>query len=838
MKTTQRQLLQSSIAALPAAALLSRGHLLQRLAFAVIILFAGTPSALADDGPSKAASILAGHSAQGHLFSDGPRQEARLMIGMPKVHFPISCHAEGGTAPKGDKAARDRAVAAYFDQGVGQLHGFWSFEAERSFRQVALLSPSCAIAYWGMAMAAISNEARSIGFIRKAVAKKASADPREILWIDSLAAFHEVTEAEARMDTASDEPLSSAKAEAPGRVYGKPSLERMKDYIKALEGIVEAYPDDIEGKALLVLAIWDAEAKFFRFWDKAMGDGLPIQSREAVHALASQVLAKNPLHPVNHYIIHLWDGPRARRAVDSAFNSGLSGPGIPHLWHMAGHTLANLKRFGDATWHQEAAARLDHAYMIADDIFPDQIHNYGHNNDWLVADLAITGRVHDAVALAKNLIEIPRHPAWNDLGDRKNRPVNAALAYAYAEQKGENSATFGRKRLFELLLDFELWDELLALRDGPYLEPTAFPAEQWKRQISIALAEAKTLRLKEAPASLAEAEKLLTAAAPKPDEDLKKRRALHAEVRIEIQLGLGRKAETKDIEQVEFLPRQRRADLLFRLGKRDDALKNAAESVTQSENELPPLARYAELLWRAGRQSEAVNTFARLRPLAARADLDVSMFARLLPIAQAAGATPNWRPADTIDGRNHGAGKARPKLESFGPARWQPPQAPEFKLPNSDNKTITLKDYAGRPVILIFYLGNGCIHCLEQLRAFYPVQKQFRKAGIELLGVSTDSVEGLRQTIDNTIPKERLNFPLVSDPSFTAFRAFRAYDGFEKKPLHGTFLIDGAGKIRWHDISFAPFKNVEFLLNESRRLLQLPSASTPPTRFSDLQTRN
>jgi peroxiredoxin len=818
---------------------MSTRHKLQQIAFAVVIVFAGTRSAHAEDKTQNNSSLLPGHSAQGHLFSDGPRQEARLMVGMPKVHFPISCHAEGGASPKGDKTARDKAVQAFFDQGVGQLHGFWSFEAERSFRHVALLSPSCAIAYWGMAMAAISNEARSIGFIRKAIAKKAGADPREILWIDSLAAFHEVTEAEARMDTGSEEPLSSARVDAPARVYSKPSLERMKDYIKALEGIVEIYPDDIEAKAFLVLAIWDAEAKFFRFWDKAMGDGLPIPSREAVHALASQVLAKNPLHPVHHYIIHLWDGPRARRAVDSAFNSGLSGPGIPHLWHMAGHTLSKLKRFGDATWHQEAAARLDHAYMIADDIFPDQIHNYGHNNDWLVSDLGITGRVHEALALAKNLIEIPRHPAWNDLGDRKNRPANAALAYAYAEQKGENSATFGRKRLFELLLDFELWDELLALKDGPFLEPTAMPAEQWKRQIAIALAQARTLRLKEAAASLLQAEKLLAAqAGPKPDDDLKKKRALHAEIRIEMQLAAGQKPDPKDIEQVESVPRPRRADLLFRLGKRDDALKVAAESVTQSENELPPLARYAELLWRAGRQSEAISTFARLRPLAARADLDVSLFARLLPVARAAGAPPNWRPTDTIDGRNQGAGKPRPKLESFGPARWQPPRAPEFKLPDSENKSISLKDYAGRPVILIFYLGNGCIHCLEQLRAFYPVQTQFRKAGIELLAVSTDSVEGLRQTINDTIPKERLNFPLVSDPSFTAFKAFRAYDGFEKKPLHGTFLIDGAGKIRWHDISFAPFKNVEFLLDESRRLLQLPPTTTPPTRLSDLQTRN
>ncbi len=42
-------------------------------------------------------------------------------------------------------------VQKFIDQGIGQLHGFWYFEAERSFRQAASLDPDCASAYWGMA---------------------------------------------------------------------------------------------------------------------------------------------------------------------------------------------------------------------------------------------------------------------------------------------------------------------------------------------------------------------------------------------------------------------------------------------------------------------------------------------------------------------------------------------------------------------------------------------------------------------------------------------------------------------------------------------------------------
>ena len=53
------------------------------------------------------------------------------------------------------------------------------------------------------------------------------------------------------------------------------------------------------------------------------------------------------------------------------------------------------------------------------------------------------------------------------------------------------------------------------------------------------------------------------------------------------------------------------------------------------------------------------------------------------------------------------------------------------------------------------------------------------------------------------------------------FKAYRGFDDFEEMPLHGTFLIDGQGMVRWHDISYEPFLEVDFLLNEAKRLLTL-----------------
>ncbi|GIT05337.1 MAG: hypothetical protein CM1200mP29_07480 [Verrucomicrobiota bacterium] len=55
-------------------------------------------------------------------------------------------------------------------------------------------------------------------------------------------------------------------------------------------------------------------------------------------------------------------------------------------------------------------------------------------------------------------------------------------------------------------------------------------------------------------------------------------------------------------------------------------------------------------------------------------------------------------------------------------------------------------------------------------------------------------------------------------------QAISRLDDFEQQPLHGTFLIDRQGLVRWQDISYEPFTKVEFLLEESKRLL----AQDPP----------
>ena len=100
---------------------------------------------------------------------------------------------------------------------------------------------------------------------------------------------------------------------------------------------------------------------------------------------------------------------------------------------------------------------------MRDRVLPDQIHNFAHNNEWLTRSMRHAGRMHDAIDLAKNMIELPRHPQWNTL-----------------EKRG-GSASYGRRRLLDALEQYEQWSSLVELTDTMYLEPSEKNADESAR---------------------------------------------------------------------------------------------------------------------------------------------------------------------------------------------------------------------------------------------------------------------------------------------------------------------------------------------------------------------
>jgi peroxiredoxin len=217
-----------------------------------------------------------------------------------------------------------------------------------------------------------------------------------------------------------------------------------------------------------------------------------------------------------------------------------------------------------------------------------------------------------------------------------------------------------------------------------------------------------------------------------------------------------------------------------------------------------------------GKMKECGEAFERLRKMSGTIDsLDTPLFEKLAPIAKELKLPSDWRiamkyPSDF--------GK-RPPLDSIGPFVWQPTPWPTWSLPDVHDKVVSSSQYAGKPTLVIFYLGYGCPHCMEQVAKFAEDEAKFKKAGISIVAISTDAKEGLQRALSGD---KKIPFPVVSDPKCDVFKAYRTYDDFERQPLHGTFLIDAQGLVRWHDIGYEPFMDSTFVLNEAKRLLALP----------------
>ena len=790
--------------------------------FLIIIALGSFQLGFAQEMPS-----IEGHSGHGEAFNEGPRQNAYLMEGVGGIDFPITVSSESGQK--------------FFNQGMCQLHGFWFFEAERSFRYLATIDPDCAMAYWGMAMANTDNEERAQGFIKEAYERRAKATRKEKLFIEALARFHgqapdddkknEKTKGKRSKPKVKDvKTKPSAKKDDATKEKKKPKKrspaaekKRRRRQVQDLEALIHEFPDDIEAKAILVNQLW---------LDGYKG-GLPIHSRQANQALLDQVFATSPMHPAHHYRIHLWDTKKTSyRIVDSAVRSGFAAPGIAHLWHMGGHTFSRLERFEDAAWQQEASARVDHAHMMRDFVMPYQIHNYAHNNEWCSRNLRHVGRIHDSISLAKNLVELPRHPKMNRLG------------------KGGSAASYGRSRLIEALHISERWDLITDLGDTMYFEPGEKRSDRATRHFELGRARAMRGELENARThreglqeqivaeraarmvSAEEAEKTALAA-KKSEDDVHKamtkamrghaRQIRRLETKLDSLNALIDYSEGKREEAIAILVEKKYDNahlsrLCLEAGQKEKAIEYARKATRKDDKRALPRANLAWVLWECGKREEAKPVFEDLRRYSARFDLDSPGFARLAPMAKELGYDADWRipyevPDDVLE---------RPNLTSLGPFHWTPSPAPGWKLQGAKAGTVALEDYRGRPVLVVFFLGFGCVHCVEQLDAIKPLVKDFAGAGIDIVTIGTDKLDQVKTSLENG---GGLDFPVLSDPDGEIFKRYRAWDDFENMALHGTFLVDGEGLVRWQDISYEPFMETEFLLAECKRLLALPAPS-------------
>jgi tetratricopeptide (TPR) repeat protein len=232
-----------------------------------------------------------------------------------------------GTAHLATSCSAD--VQPQFDRAVAMLHSFFFPETVKAFTAITAAEPSCAMAYWGIAMSQrpnplvppFSKELLQAGW--KAIEKARAANaptPRERDWIEAVALFYDDS------DTV-DQKTRTAR------------------YERAMSNLHERYPGDTEIAVFYALALNEAvdltDKSYYR----------QLKAAAILEPLAQQF----PDHPgIAHLIIHSYDyAPIAARGLPAARRYAALAPSAPHALHMPSHIFSTL-----GMWREAIAADL------------------------------------------------------------------------------------------------------------------------------------------------------------------------------------------------------------------------------------------------------------------------------------------------------------------------------------------------------------------------------------------------------------------------------------------------------------------------------------------------
>lgn len=125
--------------------------------------------------------------------------------------------------------------------------------------------------------------------------------------------------------------------------------------------------------------------------------------------------------------------------------------------------------------------------------------------------------------------------------------------------------------------------------------------------------------------------------------------------------------------------------------------------------------------------------------------------------------------------------------------------APKFTLPANTGAEISLADFRGRPVVLVFYPADHSAVCSNQLVLYNEARDLFAEYDAQILGISTDDLATHREFAASL----NLDFPLLSDidPDGEVAGRFGVYNAADNLCERALFVIDQAGIIRWSYLS-------------------------------------
>jgi hypothetical protein len=235
-----------------------------------------------------------------------------------------------------------------FDRGLAMVHSFFYPDSIQAFTEAAAADPQCAIAYWGIALSHRPNPLilplpaaalkGGLEAVEKGKAVGAKTD-RERDWIAAIEIYY--------------------------KDYDKvDQTTRGLAYEKAMERLVQKYPDDLEAAVVYALALNETALHSDKTYANQLKAG----------AILEKALVTQPEHPgALHYLIHTYDyTPLAQRALNAANKYALVATAAPHAQHMPAHTYSML-----GLWPQSVGSNTQSLALfqgVAAKLYPGAAH--------------------------------------------------------------------------------------------------------------------------------------------------------------------------------------------------------------------------------------------------------------------------------------------------------------------------------------------------------------------------------------------------------------------------------------------------------------------------------
>jgi hypothetical protein len=260
-----------------------------------------------------------------------------------------------------------------FNRAMRYQHSFWYRASQEIFEETLKADPSCAIAYWGIALSLWNNPhnpppapnlAPALAAIEKGQALGAKSE-RERDYIAALAVLY--------------------------KDYDKVDYrQRLQAYLKAMEALAQKYPDDDEAQIAYAITLNVSASPA----DKTYAQ----QIKGA--AILEPISKRMPQHPgVVHYLIHLYDYPPiAQKGLEAANRYAKIAPAAPHAQHMPSHIYTRVGYWKESIASNTASVKA----ARADKEYGDQLHGW----DYMVYAYLQLARDNEAETVIREMSEV------------------------------------------------------------------------------------------------------------------------------------------------------------------------------------------------------------------------------------------------------------------------------------------------------------------------------------------------------------------------------------------------------------------------------------------------